>query len=93
MPEKICVRLFISGIVQGVFFRENTRQIAQELGITGWVKNLPDGRVEIVAEGEKEKIQDLIEWAKVGPQFAKVEKVETFWEEFQNEFNSFEIKY
>ena len=55
MNEEKRVHIFVSGLVQGVFFRDSTRQKAQELGITGWVRNLIDGRVEIVAEGEKGK--------------------------------------
>lgn len=86
------VNIFVSGRVQGVFFRLETRRIAEELGITGWVKNLPDGRVEILAEGEKEKLEKLVEWVKRGPVFAKVDNLEVEWQEYRDEFNSFEIK-
>lgn len=85
-------RIFISGKVQGVFFRQNARQKAKELEITGWIRNLTDGRVEAVFEGEKENIEKMIDWAKKGPIWAKVEKLEVFWEKYQGEFNNFEIK-
>jgi acylphosphatase len=84
--------LFISGKVQGVFFRLNTRNKAEELGIFGWVKNLSDGRVEILVEGKKEKIEEFIKWAKRGPLFAKVEELESEQQEFKGEFDSFKIK-
>lgn len=86
------VHIFISGIVQGVFFRASTADKAQELGLTGWVKNLPDGRVEAVIEGPKDKIEKMIEWIKKGPKFAKVDEVEVVWQEYKGEFESFEIR-
>ena len=93
MPEKVRVHIFVSGLVQGVFFRQGTKNRAEKLGLTGWVRNLPDGRVEIVAEGEKEKIEKLIDWAKKGPIFAKVGNLEFQFENYQAEFKNFEIKY
>jgi acylphosphatase len=92
MREKQRVCLFVSGKVQGVFFRLKTKNKAEKLKIFGWVKNLTDGRVEILAEGEKEKIGNLIEWARKGPIFAKVNNLEIEKQEFKGEFNSFEIK-
>jgi len=74
-------------------FRANTYEKAKELQLLGWVRNLPDGRVEIVAEGEKERVEKLIEWAKVGPSLAKVENVQIKWEEYQGEFEDFKIRY
>jgi len=93
MRQNVRVRIFISGRVQGVFFRHNTRKKARELGINGWVKNLPDGRVESVMEGEKEKAENLIEWLRKGPIIARVDGTEVFWEEYKGEFNDFVIKY
>jgi len=61
MKEKIRAHILVSGIVQGVFFRANTAEKARELSLLGWVKNLPDGRVEAVFEGEKEKIEEIID--------------------------------
>ena len=93
MSDKTRFHIFVSGRVQGVFFRENTRRKAKKLGIKGWVQNLPDGRVEAVLEGEKEKLDELIAWAKAGPMFARVDGVEILSEDYQEEFDNFEIKY
>ena len=93
MTDEARVHIFVSGRVQGVFFRENTRKRAKKLGITGWVRNLPDGRVEAVFEGDKDKVEELISWAKKGPMFAKVDGVEVILEEYKEEFDNFEIKY
>jgi len=85
--------IFISGRVQGIFFRDNTRKMAEELGVYGWVKNLPDGRVEAVFEGEKEKVEKMIEWSKKGSLIAKVNGIDIEWQEYKGEFENFEIKY
>lgn len=85
--------LLISGRVQGVFYRANTRDEARRLGLTGWVRNLPDGRVEAVAEGEEEKLKRLIDWCHKGPPGAVVRGVEVHWEDFRGEFTDFEIRY
>lgn len=87
------IHLFISGRVQGVFFRAYTKEVAQNLGLVGWVKNLEDGRVEIIAEGKKTDLQKLIEWCRQGPTGARVDDIEIIYEEPTNEFKSFEIKY
>ncbi len=93
MENKARAHIFVSGRVQGVRFRESTCKKAQKLGVFGWVKNLADGRVEIVSEGDKENVQKLANWAKNGPIFAKVNNIEVFWEEDRGESSSFEIKY
>jgi len=85
--------VFVSGRVQGVFFRYETRQHARRVGVTGWVRNLPDGRVEAVFEGEKEAVEYMIEFCKRGPLAAKVEKVKVIWEPYKGEFESFTIRY
>jgi len=87
------VHIYVSGRVQGVFYRSNTRKRALELGLTGWVRNLPDGRVEIVAEGEREKLERLIEWCRRGPPLARVEDLEIRWEKPRGEFDSFTIRW
>lgn len=84
---------YISGRVQGVFYRSNTRKKALELGLTGWVKNLRDGRVEALFEGEEPEIKKVIEWCHQGPAHASVEKVEVLWEEPTGEFETFSILY
>lgn len=93
MEEKNRAHIFVSGRVQGVFFREKTQKKAQKLGITGWVKNLTDNRVEAVFEGEKEQVEAMVNWAKKGPILAKVNGIEVEWQKYQAEFNNFEIRY
>ena len=85
-----CIHLIVSGKVQGVFFRDNTRRKAIELGLTGYAKNLPDGNVEVVAEGDENKINELIEFIKKGPGIAKVEYIKIKHKEPEN-FKNFEI--
>lgn len=85
--------LYISGRVQGVFFRATTREEAKKRGVTGWVKNLPDGRVEAIFEGEEEKVNEMIDFCHKGPSSARVDDVEVSWEEYQDEFNRFKIRY
>lgn len=86
------IHAFASGKVQGVFFRANTKKEADRLKVTGWVRNLEDGRVEFVAEGEESNLVRLIEWAKKGPSWAKIDDFQTEWKEYEGIFNSFEIK-
>lgn len=90
---KVRAHIFVSGKVQGVFFRATTEEMAQILGVKGWVKNTEDGKVEVMVEGEKEKVEKLIEWLHRGPPLAKVEKVETKWEEYKGEFKDFVTRY
>ncbi|MEM2927981.1 MAG: acylphosphatase [Nitrososphaerota archaeon] len=91
--EKARAHVFISGLVQGVFFRWNTKKMADKLQLSGWVRNLPDGRVEAIFEGNKESIEKMIEWCKKGPSEAIVEKVEIIWEEYKSEYKGFKIVY
>jgi len=87
------LHLTVHGRVQGVVFRYSTRRIARELEITGFVKNLSDGTVEVIAEGEEENLKTLLEHCRKGPFFAKVIKVEEEWSEFIEEFKEFNIEY
>lgn len=87
------VHLLVSGRVQGVYFREHTRRKASELALSGWVKNLPDGRVEIVAEGNKEDVKKLIEFAEKGSLFARVSGLEIEWEDYEGDFRNFKVRY
>ncbi len=73
---KICQHCFVSGTVQGVFYRQTTKEQALNLELTGWVRNLPDGRVEVLICGEEATVSQMIEWLKVGPPRAKVIGVE-----------------
>ncbi len=86
------VHILVSGLVQGVFFRAYTRKIAAEHKLTGWVRNLSDGRVEIMAEGRENMLQKLVDWAKKGSPNAKVQKVQFQWLPYSGEFSSFEIR-
>ncbi|MEM3677823.1 MAG: acylphosphatase [Candidatus Bathyarchaeia archaeon] len=87
------IHIYISGQVQGVFFRYETRRVAKELGVSGWVRNLPDGRVEVVAEGEEEPLEKLIQFCRRGPPAARVTNVEVKYEEPKGENRNFIIIY
>ncbi|MBU2617117.1 MAG: acylphosphatase [Euryarchaeota archaeon] len=85
------VRAFVSGRVQGVFFRSFTRSEATSLGIHGWVRNLRDGRVEVLAEGEKSALDELLGRLREGSPAARVEKVDARWGEYKGDLNGFRI--
>jgi acylphosphatase len=88
----IRVHVFISGKVQGVFFRSSTKDMAKNLGLFGWVRNLADGRVEAVFEGKKDAIEKMLEWCRVGPEYARVTGIEVIWEEFKGDFKEFLLR-
>lgn len=92
MSDKIRAHVFVSGRVQGVFFRDKTRRKAEELNVQGWVRNLPDGRVEAVFEGAKESVEKMVDWVREGPAFAQVDNMKLSWQDHTGEYNSFEIK-
>jgi acylphosphatase len=85
--------VLISGRVQGVFFRVRTTERALRLGVMGWVRNLPNGKVEAVFEGEEERVASLIEFCRHGPSYAVVKDVDVTWETPTGEFESFEMKH
>lgn len=91
--DKVRAHVLISGLVQGIFFRSRARHEAQVSGVTGWVMNRMDGRVEAVFEGEKSKVDRLIEWCHEGPPGAVVRDVDVTWEDYRGEFDSFFVKY
>lgn len=92
--EKInSIRVFISGRVQGVFFRAETKKMADSVGIKGWVRNMPDGRVEAVFQGNDEQLSRMTEWCKKGPRLSRVTGIEVSDEMVPEEFTSFEITY
>lgn len=86
-------RVLVSGRVQGVFFRSETSYEAEKRGVKGWVRNLPDGKVEAVFEGEEKTVKELIEFCRHGPPGAKVTKVDVKWENYTGKFRNFEIVY
>ncbi len=83
----------VSGTVQGVFFRARTVDRANQLGVKGWVRNTPEGKVEAVLEGDKGRVEAMIEFCRKGPEGAEVKDVEVDWEEYKGEFTGFEIRY
>ena len=85
------VRATVSGRVQGVWYRAHTREKAVGLGIVGFVRNLPDGTVEIVAQGDDAQVDTLMDWARVGPPMAEVSEVRVREMVEDEEFNSFEV--
>ncbi len=91
--EKVRAHIRISGKVQGVFYRANTREVATNLGLTGWVKNCFDGKVEAVCEGEKAAVEKMIQWCYEGPPAAAVTDVEVNREEATGEYSRFSIRY
>ena len=87
------VRLLVSGNVQGVFFRQALKVIAKNNNVLGWVRNLKDGRVEAVLEGDSKSTNSVIEWTRVGPANSRVDDIKVINEEFENEFLTFDVLY
>jgi len=87
------LHLKIFGVVQDVNFRWYARKEAKRLSLNGWVKNMSDGTVEIVVEGEEEKLKEFLEWCKIGPRGAIVSRVEEEWGEGEREFGDFKIRF
>ena len=87
------VHIYVSGRVQGVFYRSNTRKRALELGLTGWVRNLPDGLVEAVVEGEEDQVDKLVLWCRRGPPSAVVTGLEVERETPTGEFETFRVSF
>jgi acylphosphatase len=82
----------VSGQVQGVFFRDSTREKAEELDLAGWVKNLPDGQVEAVFEGPSDKVREMVRWCEEGPRHASVENVDADFESAGEDLEGFEVR-
>jgi len=87
------IRIKVYGHVQGVFFRYATRKFARRLGLTGYVKNMPDGSVYIEAEGPEEMLKKLMEFSKKGPEQASVERIESEFIKPHNKFSGFEYQF
>jgi acylphosphatase len=88
----ISVHAFVSGFVQGVGYRQFVRKQAEKLGLTGWVQNLPDGRVEYVAQGDKTKLEELISRCRQGPFLAEVKDIAVTWQDESDPFTGFQIR-
>ncbi len=93
MAELASLQAVVYGYVQGVFFRAFVSRRAKELGLTGYVRNLPDGGVEINTEGERKQLEKLIGYLEVGPPAAKVARVVTKWSKYTGNYPSFDIRY
>lgn len=93
MAELASLQAIVSGLVQGVFFRAFVVELASELGVTGYVRNLSRGNVEVLAEGERKQLEKLIVYLKVGSPGARVEKLATNWSEYTGNYTSFRIRY
>jgi acylphosphatase len=92
MKEAARVHLKVNGRVQGVYFRASTVEEARRLRLTGWVMNCPDSSVEVVAEGERKQLEELIRWCRSGPPGAQVREIRAEWEAPKQEFQGFHIR-
>lgn len=91
MKKRVGLKMY--GRVQGVFFRDSSQRKAKELNLTGWVKNEPDGTVQIVAEGEEKDLNELIKWCRAGgTEYGRVDKVDIEWLESTGQFDDFVVK-
>lgn len=93
MGDKARVRVLIEGRVQGVYFRAHTRDEALARGLKGWVRNLPDGRVEALFEGDKHLLDSMLSWCRMGPRYAYVDQVEEDWQPYQGDLGDFRVVY
>jgi len=93
MDQAQQARFVILGRVQGVWYRASTQERAVGLGLRGWVRNLPDGRVEVLAQGPADRIQALIDWCYQGPPLARVERIDVDWQPLDEPYPSFAIRH
>jgi acylphosphatase len=93
MGTNVQAKLTIFGRVQGVCFRMETKAAADKFGVHGWVKNQSDGTVSALIEGDQSKVDAMIQWCKIGPPHAKVQKVSVVWGTYKAEFSQFTITY
>ncbi len=92
MSELASLHAVVHGLVQGVYFRSFVARNARALGLTGCVRNLPGGRVDVVSEGEREKLEELLRQIEDGPPFARVDGVDVDWSEYRGTFGRFEVR-
>lgn len=93
MENKIRAHAIITGKVQGVFFRLETKYAAEGFGVAGWVRNKKDGSVEAVMEGDETRVTSLLAWCRKGPSNARVSHVEVTWQDPTGEFETFDVRY
>ena len=93
MNDPAGVSVIVHGRVQGVYYRAFARRRAAELGLTGYARNLPDGTVEVRAEGERERLHQLIGYLEAGPPAARVQKIVIVWSEYTGDYTGFSVKY
>ena len=91
--KKVRAHVIISGRVQGVLYRMSARRMADRIGVKGWIRNLPDGKVEAVFEGDEDAVKRMISWCWVGPPGAKVMSIDVEWEEYLGEYKDFRVLY
>lgn len=91
--DTLRARVVVHGLVQGVWFRQSTKDEADRIGVYGWVRNLADGTVEALFEGEKKKVEEIVGWCHRGPSGAEVTKVDIAWQKYKGEFFHFDIRY
>jgi len=91
--SKIRAEVIVHGRVQGVFFRQSTVEMARAIGLTGQVRNCPDGLVAVIFEGEGDKVKQAVEWCHHGPPTARVSNLEVDWQDYRGEFENFKIGY
>ena len=92
MKQNLRAHVIITGRVQGVFFRDETRRAAQRIGVSGWVRNLPDGTVEALFEGETAAVKDIIKWCHTGSPLSNVSEVRVTWEDWAGDMDGFTIR-
>jgi acylphosphatase len=88
---RVCAHVLVTGYVQGVFFRHTAARLARSAGLEGWIKNLPDGRVEAVIQGERDSVEDLVRWCGQGPAHASVERIDVEWEAVSTGISGFQV--
>lgn len=87
--NKVRARIIVEGLVQGVYYRATATDVSKKHGVCGWIKNNTDGTVEAILEGDKEDVNQVISWCRIGPIRARVDRVVVHWEEFKDEFDDF----
>tara|TARA_B110000014_G_scaffold170281_1_gene120955 strand:+ start:265 stop:543 length:279 start_codon:yes stop_codon:yes gene_type:complete len=87
------IHIFLTGKVQGVFFRQATKVVAIKNNVTGWVKNLENGEVEILLEGDDKNVNSVIDWCRNGPANSRVDEVKIEQQEFSGQYSNFEVSY